>query len=92
MNEGPLEQFTHEMEPFLWKQGMPVRLNKGVIELVADHVVCREGEPISPEASRILHLMGVQMTTFHLNLLCRWSPDEFEIYRDHGVANPSDGS
>ncbi|KAI9160535.1 hypothetical protein LWI28_009105 [Acer negundo] len=28
--EGPLEQFTHEMEPFLRKQGMPVRMNKGV--------------------------------------------------------------
>lgn len=27
--EGPLEQFTHEMEPFLRKQGIPVRLNKG---------------------------------------------------------------
>lgn len=92
LNEGPLEQFTHEMEPFLRKQGMPVRLNKGVIELVADHVVCQEGEPISPEGSRILHLMGVQMATFHLNLVCRWSPDDFEIYRDHDVANPSDGS
>ncbi|KAH9309932.1 hypothetical protein KI387_037843, partial [Taxus chinensis] len=54
LKEGPLEQFTHEMEPFLRKQGMPVRLNKGVIELIADYVVCREGEPISPEASRIL--------------------------------------
>lgn len=92
LEEGPLEQFTHEMEPFLRKQGMPVRLNKGVIELVADHVVCQEGEPISPEASRILHLLGVQMATFRLNLVCRWSPDEFEIFRDHGVANPSDGS
>lgn len=30
LKEGPLEQFTHEMEPFLRKQGMPVRLNKGV--------------------------------------------------------------
>ena len=29
LKEGPLEQFTHEMEPFLRKQGMPVRLNKG---------------------------------------------------------------
>lgn len=29
LQEGPLEQFTHEMEPFLRKQGMPVRLNKG---------------------------------------------------------------
>uniref|UniRef100_A0A804LPP1 Large ribosomal subunit protein uL10-like insertion domain-containing protein n=1 Tax=Zea mays TaxID=4577 RepID=A0A804LPP1_MAIZE len=39
LKEGPLEQFTHEMEPFLRKQGLPVRLNKGVVELVADHVV-----------------------------------------------------
>jgi mRNA turnover protein 4 len=92
LKEGPLEQFTHDMEPFLRKQGMPVRLNKGVVELVADHVVCQEGERISPEASRILHLLGVQMATFRLNLVCRWSPAEFEIYRDHGVANPSDGS
>lgn len=92
LEEGPLEQFTHEMEPFLRKQGMPVRLNKGVVELVADHVVCQEGEPISPEASRILHLLGVRMAIFRLNLVCRWSPDEFEIYREHGVSNPSDGS
>ena len=29
LNEGPLDQFTHDMEPYLRKQGMPVRLNKG---------------------------------------------------------------
>ncbi|XP_028095045.1 uncharacterized protein LOC114295060 isoform X2 [Camellia sinensis] len=29
LQEGSLDQFTHEMEPFLYKQGMPVRLNKG---------------------------------------------------------------
>ncbi|KAI8032021.1 hypothetical protein LOK49_LG01G01390 [Camellia lanceoleosa] len=28
LQEGPLDQFTDEMEPFLHKQGMPVRLNK----------------------------------------------------------------
>ncbi|KAL2513720.1 Ribosomal protein L10 family protein [Forsythia ovata] len=55
LEEGPLDQFTHEMEPFLRKQGMPVRLNKGVVELVSDFVVCEEGKPISPEAARILN-------------------------------------
>ncbi|CAA2982743.1 mRNA turnover 4 homolog [Olea europaea subsp. europaea] len=54
LNEGPLDQFTHEMEPFLRKQGMPVRLNKGVVELVSDFIVCEEGKPLSPEAARIL--------------------------------------
>ncbi|KAJ7946654.1 Ribosome assembly factor mrt4 [Quillaja saponaria] len=80
LKEGPLEQFTHEMEPFLRKQGMPVRLNKGVVELISDFVVCEEGKPLSPEAARILRLLGIQMATFRLCLICRWSPDDFELY------------
>ncbi|KAE9595100.1 hypothetical protein Lal_00041257 [Lupinus albus] len=82
LKEGPLEQFTHEMEPFLRKQGMPVRLNKGVVELVSDYVVCEEGKPLSPEAARILRLLGIKMATFRLHLICRWSPEEFELYID----------
>ncbi|XP_013596518.1 PREDICTED: mRNA turnover protein 4 homolog isoform X2 [Brassica oleracea var. oleracea] len=72
LKEGPLEQFTHEMEPFLRKQGMPVRLNK----------VCEEGKPLSPESSRILRLLGIKLATFKLNLVCRWSPCDFELYRE----------
>uniref|UniRef100_A0A7N0ZWV5 Ribosome assembly factor mrt4 n=1 Tax=Kalanchoe fedtschenkoi TaxID=63787 RepID=A0A7N0ZWV5_KALFE len=82
LKEGPLDQFTHEMEPFLRKQGMPVKLNKGVVELVADYVVCEEGKPVSPEASRILRLLGIKMATFKLHLVCRWSPEDFELYRE----------
>ncbi|XVF45729.1 hypothetical protein PTKIN_Ptkin02bG0229800 [Pterospermum kingtungense] len=80
--EGPLDQFTHEMEPFLRKQGMPVRLNKGVVELVSDFVVCEEGKPLSPESARILRLLGVKMATFRLHLICRWSPEDFELYKE----------
>uniref|UniRef100_I1QX05 Ribosome assembly factor mrt4 n=1 Tax=Oryza glaberrima TaxID=4538 RepID=I1QX05_ORYGL len=96
LKEGPLEQFTHEMEPFLRKQGMPVRLNKGAVELVADHIVCEEGKPISPEAAQTLigifddvnivtkpmRLLGMQMATFRLYLVCRWSSDDFEVYKE----------
>ncbi|KAI4318487.1 hypothetical protein MLD38_032185 [Melastoma candidum] len=70
LKEGPLTEFTHEMEPFLRKQGMPVRLNKGVVELVSNFVVCDEGKPLSPEASRILRLLGIKMATFRLHLIC----------------------
>ncbi|GLT27897.1 hypothetical protein SLA2020_028650 [Shorea laevis] len=80
--EGPLEQFTHEMEPFLRKQGMPVRLNKGVIELVSDFVVCEEGKPLSPESARILRLLEIKMATFRLHLICRWGPEDFELYKE----------
>jgi mRNA turnover protein 4 len=80
LNEGPLEQFSHDMEPFLRKQGMPVRLNRSVVELVADYTVCREGEHISPEASRILRLLGIQLAAFKVHLLCLWRPGEFHVY------------
>ncbi|KAM7252368.1 hypothetical protein ACFE04_024251 [Oxalis oulophora] len=88
--EGPLEQFSHEMEPLLRKQGMPVRLNKGVIELVSDFVVCEEGKPVSPEASRILRHLGIKMATFQLHLICRWSAEEFELYREGPGASDID--
>ncbi|WOL04827.1 mRNA turnover protein [Canna indica] len=82
LKEGPLEQFTHEMEPYLRKQGLPVRLNKGVVELVSDFVVCEDGMPLSPEAARTLRLLDIKMATFRLHLVCRWTPDEFEIYKE----------
>ncbi|MCO5557954.1 hypothetical protein L7F22_011528 [Adiantum nelumboides] len=82
LEEGPLEQFSHDMEPFLRKQGLPVRLNRGVVELIADYTVCQSGEHLSSKASRILRLLGVQMATFRLHLICRWSPNEFHVYRD----------
>lgn len=80
LKEGPLDQFSHDMEPFLRKQSLPVRLNKGVIELVADHIVCEKGKPISPEASRTLRLLGIQMSVFQLHPVCRWTPQEFEMF------------
>lgn len=82
LKEGPLDQFSHEMEPFLRKQGMPVRLNKGVVELVSDFVVCEEGCSLSPESARILRLLEIQMATFRLHLICQWSNENFEIYKE----------
>ncbi|CAN6467348.1 unnamed protein product [Victoria cruziana] len=92
LKEGPLDQFTHEMEPFLRKQGMPVRLNKGVVELVADFVVCEEGAPLSPESARILRLLGVEMATFRLHLLCRWTSGDFEVYREGLIVSDIESS
>lgn len=30
----------------------------------------------------VQRLLGIKMATFRLNLICRWTPDEFEIYRE----------
>lgn len=40
LKQGPLSEFTQEMEPFLRKQGMPVCLNKGqIISVILNWVV-----------------------------------------------------
>ncbi|XP_010460404.1 PREDICTED: mRNA turnover protein 4 homolog [Camelina sativa] len=82
LKEGPLEQFTHDMEPFLRKQKLPVRLNKGTVELISDFVVCEEGKALSPESAHILRLLGKKLSTFKLTLVCRWSPIDFELYQE----------
>jgi hypothetical protein len=43
--------------------------NAGVVELVADYTVCTEGEPVSPEASRIL--------------VCSFSQGNWSVFLNH---------
>jgi mRNA turnover protein 4 len=62
----------HTMEPTLRKNGMPTKLNRGVIELLADHVVCKEGEHVSPQAAILLRLFGKALATFEIALVCGW--------------------
>ncbi|GBO36355.1 mRNA turnover protein 4, partial [Araneus ventricosus] len=52
--EGPLEQFPHNLESYLRQLGLPTTLKKGVIHLLKEHVVCSEGDRLSPETARIL--------------------------------------
>jgi hypothetical protein len=54
LDAGPLEDFAHSMEPHLRKLGMPSALNKGVITLLKDYEVCREGVPLTSEQASIL--------------------------------------
>ncbi|GAB2235176.1 hypothetical protein Droror1_Dr00027669 [Drosera rotundifolia] len=78
LNKGHLEQFTHEMKPFLRKNWIPVKLNKDVVELVADFIVCQAGNPLSPKSAHIL--IG--------NPLLRFGPDTqvtYEYFWSHGL-------
>ncbi|KAG8089313.1 hypothetical protein GUJ93_ZPchr0011g27066 [Zizania palustris] len=49
LRKAPWNSLHMKWNPFyISKLGLLVRLNKDTVELVADHVVCEEGKPISP--------------------------------------------
>jgi mRNA turnover protein 4 len=54
LEQGPLEQFSFSMEPQLRKLGLPTALDKGVVVLTTDYIVCEEGKPLTPEAAKVL--------------------------------------
>ncbi|CAL9153806.1 unnamed protein product [Musa hybrid cultivar] len=81
LKEGPLEQFTHEMEPYLRKQGLPVRLRKRSGSFCRSHsdlVVCEQGMPLSSESARNLltflildsdsHCLSSHLAKYHQQL------------------------
>ena len=52
--EGPLPDFPHSIEPHLRQLGMPTSLQKGIVTLVKEFEVCKEGQTLTPEQARIL--------------------------------------
>jgi mRNA turnover protein 4 len=54
LDSGPLKQFPHSLEPHLRQLGMPTTLQKGVVTLLKDYEVCKEGVALTPEQARIL--------------------------------------
>lgn len=68
--EGPLEGFSHAIEPHLRKLGMPTKLDKGIVTLFSEYTVCEKGQMLSPEQAKILKLVGRQLATFRVNIEC----------------------
>jgi mRNA turnover protein 4 len=70
---GPLENFQHTMEAQLRTLGLPVRLQRGVIQVEQDVQVCRVGEALTAESAKLLKLFGQESVEFKLNLTANWS-------------------
>ncbi|KAL2537097.1 mRNA turnover protein 4-like protein [Forsythia ovata] len=84
LNRVPWTSSHMRWSPSCANRGCPVRLDKGVVELVSDFVVCEEGKPLSPKSARILRLLSIKMAAFKLHLICRWSSssEDFEVYKE----------
>lgn len=68
--EGPLPDFSHAIEPHLRKLGMPTKLERGIVTLYSEFVVCEKGKTLTPEQARILKLLGKQIATFKVTVEC----------------------
>lgn len=81
LDAGPLEQFTHSMEPQLRQLGLPTSLKKGVVTLLSDYEVCKDGDTLTPEQARILKLFGYQMAEFKVTLKSMWVAETGEFQK-----------
>ncbi|XP_036602846.1 mRNA turnover protein 4 homolog [Trichosurus vulpecula] len=75
LDAGPLEQFPHSMEPQLRQLGLPTALKKGVVTLISDYQVCKEGDVLTPEQARVLKLFGFEMAEFRVNIKYLWQAE-----------------
>eukprot|EP00762_Andalucia_godoyi_P007587 ANDGO_00849.mRNA.1 Ribosome assembly factor mrt4 len=79
-----LIDFPVSSEPMLRSLGLPVRINKGTLELSDDYVVCEEGKPLSVEQARILKLFKKHMSVFSLKVTAFWSDGKFSRVSEDG--------
>merc|ERR1712168_677891 len=92
LDAGPLEQFSHAIEPQLRQLGMPTELKKGVINLMQDYTVCKAGVKLTSEQARILKLFDHKQAQFKLNMIAVWSREDgsFKMLREENEAEKTD--
>jgi len=80
LQEGPLKQFAHSIEPHLRSLGMPTQLKKGVVTLVQEFTVCKKGQPLNPNQANILKLLELPTAEFRIKIDSKWTkPDDFKV-------------
>jgi len=80
LEEGPLTQFAHSMEPHLRSLGLPTSLKRGVITLIKEYNVCQKGQTLNPEQAKILKQLAIPMSEFRILPDSVWSqPDSFKV-------------
>lgn len=69
LEAGPLAQFSHAMEPHLRQLGLPTKLERGVVTLISDFTVCKEGQVLTPQQAKIVEYLEIKLADFKLTLV-----------------------
>ncbi|XP_053687862.1 mRNA turnover protein 4 homolog [Sabethes cyaneus] len=75
LKEGPLEDFSHAIEPHLRSLGMPTKLDRGIVTLYKDFTVCEKGKVLTPEQARMLKLLGKPLAKFKVVINCCYTKE-----------------
>ena len=61
--------------------GLPTAPKKGVVNLLSDYKVCKEGNVLIPEQAHILKLFGYKMAELKVTLKYMWDVQSRGSYR-----------
>ena len=59
-----LENFPSSMESQFRQLGLSIKLENSKFIVLADYILCKEGQPLSPEQAMMVKHLGIQMDEF----------------------------
>jgi len=75
LQEGPLENIAGSLEPHLRKLGLPVKLDNGIVTLLSDYTICKEGETLNSDQAKLLNIFEFKLVDFELSPIAYWSKE-----------------
>jgi len=79
VEEGPLPQMNHALEPYLRSLGLPTLLQNGVIQIQRNFDLCKAGEVLTPERAKLLKLFDHKISEFYFSLKALWEKENYQI-------------
>ena len=79
---GALEGELHSNVEMLRKLGLDVELQKGIIHLRVEHVICKPGTILTSEKARLLKHFKEKMAHFAMDVVGVWDGSVFEKFEE----------